>query len=264
MDELRARPLVVVALALAATATMLGPVAAALWWGRRSGAPMSAWAKGALVFFVSQCVLRLPWQIPLGIWLRPRIHGSMARGYAWIAASAFTAGLFEEVGRWAGYRWLVKRERSFRVGVMFGLGHGGIEAMLLVGVSFLVSLVLYLLLATGRAPSMPPDALDKVVQAMTALRPLDLLAGVAERLMAMTAHVALSLLVMQCFVRRSRVWLVLAVALHFALDFTGVGGAVALKNRGAWVAELAIVPGFLASIAVIARARRWPSAQTDT
>jgi uncharacterized membrane protein YhfC len=263
MDEVQARPLVVAALALAVMATTLGPVAAALWWARRSGAPMSVWAKGALVFFVSQCVLRLPWQIPLGVWLGPRIHGSMARGYAWIAASALTAGLFEEVGRWAGYRWLVKRERSFRIGVMFGLGHGGIEAMLLVGVSLAVSLVLYVLFATGHAPGMPPEAHDKVVEAMKALHAGDLLASIAERVMAMTVHVALSLLVMQCFVRRSTRWLAAAIAFHFAVDFVGVGGAVVLKGRGAWATELAVVPAFLAAIAVIARARAWSPARGE-
>lgn len=264
MPAFEARPPVVAALALATLAAALGPVAVALWWSRRSGAPMSVWAKGALVFFVSQCVLRLPWQIPLGVWLGPRIKGSMALGYAWIAASALTAGLFEEVGRWAGYRWLVKRERTFRVGVMFGLGHGGIEAMLLVGVSLAVSLVLYVLLASGHSPALPVEAQEKLLKSMTALRATDLAAGVAERVMAMTVHVALSLLVLQCFARRSMAWLAAAVVLHFAVDFTSVSGAVLLKDRGAWLAELAVVPSFLAAVAVIARARRWPPAQADT
>jgi uncharacterized membrane protein YhfC len=264
MTAFEARPSVVVALALATLAAALGPVAVALWWSRRSGAPLSVWAKGALVFFVSQCVLRLPWQIPLGVWLNPRIKESAALGYAWIAASALTAGLFEEVGRWAGYRWLVKRERTFRVGVMFGLGHGGIEAMLLVGISLAVSLVLYVLLASGHAPTLPADAQEKLVKAMTALRATDLAASVAERVMAMTLHVALSLLVLQCFARRSKGWLAAAIAFHFAVDFTSVSGAVLLKSHGPWAAEMAVLPGFLAAVAVIARARRWPPAQADT
>jgi uncharacterized membrane protein YhfC len=257
--ELQARPAIVAALAVAAAVALLGPVLAGLWWSRRSGAPMSLWAKGALVFFVSQCVLRLPWQIPLGVWLGPRIHGSYLLGYAWIAASALTAGLFEEVGRWAGYRWLVKGERSFRVGVMFGLGHGGIEAMLLVGLGLAGSLVVYVLFASGHAPPMGAEAHEKVVTAMSALSALDVVAGVAERVMAMTAHVAFSLIVLQGVVRQSKAWLAAAVASHFLLDFASVSVALALKkSHGALVVELAIVPGFLAAIAVIARARtRW-------
>jgi uncharacterized membrane protein YhfC len=147
---------------------------------------------------------------------------------------------------------------------MFGLGHGGIEAMLLVGISLAVSLVFYVLLASGQAPTLPAEAQEKLVKAMSALRATDLAAGVAERVMAMTVHVALSLVVLQCFARRSMAWLAAAVALHFAVDFTGVGGAVLVKDRGAWAAELAVVPGFLAAVAVIVRARRWPPAQPDT
>ncbi|HEY3822010.1 MAG TPA: YhfC family glutamic-type intramembrane protease [Polyangiaceae bacterium] len=255
--ELHLRLAVAVALAVAAALTTLGPMAVALWWSRRSGAPMSVWGAGALVFVVSQCVLRLPWQIPLGIWMGPRIHGSRALSFAWIAASSLTAGLFEEVGRWVGYRWLVKKERSFRTGVMFGLGHGGIESMLLVGLSLAGTLIAYVALAT--APSMlkvPPESLGKLVTTLSALRPGDFVASVVERAMALTFHVACSLVVLQCFLRGSKRWLALAVAMHFVADFVAVGGAVELKHHGALVAEAAGLPMFFVSMGVIAWARK--------
>lgn len=261
--ELRLDYAVVLALLAASAATTLGPLGLAFWWNKRSGAPMSVWGAGALVFVVSQCVLRLPWQIPLGIWVGHRLHGSLVLGYAWIAASSLTAGLFEEVGRWGGYRWLVKKERTFRTGVMFGLGHGGIEAMLLVGLSLFGTLVTYLLLATS--PSLlklPPDTLAKVVTAMSGLHAHDVAAGVLERVMALTFHVACSLLVLQCYVRGSKRWVALAVGMHFMADFVAVSGAVSLKKYGALVGEAAGVPMFLVAVAVIvwARQRRAPPA----
>jgi uncharacterized membrane protein YhfC len=259
--DLHFRFAVAAALALATAATTLGPMGVALWWNKRSGAPMSVWGAGALVFIVSQCVLRLPWQIPLGIWMGPRIHGSRWLSFAWIAASAFTAGLFEEVGRWGGYRWLVKKERSFRTGVMFGLGHGGIESMLLVGLSLFGTLVTYVLLAVS--PSLlklPPEALDKVVKGMSSLHPGGFAAGVVERVMAMTFHVACSLIVLRCFVRGSKWWVALAVMMHFVADLVAVGGAVELKRHGALVAETAGIPMFLVSIGVIVWAKKRPDA----
>ena len=63
-------PIAATGLALAAVFCLTGPILAALWWHRRSGAPLRALAMGALVFFVSQVVLRLPWQIPLGRWVQ--------------------------------------------------------------------------------------------------------------------------------------------------------------------------------------------------
>src|SRR4051794_20280934 len=83
---------------------------------------------GAPVFFVSQVVLRFPWQIPLA-------H-SMYRHPRWLIQflllSSLTAGLFEETGRWLGYRFLLW-EATRRTGTMFGLGHGGLESILLAG-----------------------------------------------------------------------------------------------------------------------------------
>jgi len=248
-------------LALAAAATTLGPMAVALWWNKRSGAPMSVWGAGALVFVVSQCVLRLPWQIPLGIWVGPRIHGSWWLSFAWIATSSLTAGLFEEVGRWGGYRWLVKKERSFRTGVMFGLGHGGIESMLLVGLSLVGTLMTYVLLAaTPSLLKLPPETLDKAVTVMSRLHAGDFVAGVVERVMALTFHVACSLVVLQCFVRGSRWWVALAVGIHFVADLVAVGGAVELRRYGALVGETAGVPMFLVAIGIIAWAKRRPAA----
>ena len=252
---------VALALLLASAATTLGPMGIALWWNKRSGAPMSTWGAGALVFIVSQCVLRLPWQIPLGIWVGPRIHGSLLLSYVWIAASSLTAGLFEEVGRWGGYRWLVKKERSYRTGVMFGLGHGGIESMLLVGLSLFGTLVTYVLLAVS--PSLlklPPETLDKVVTTMSGLHAGDFVAGVVERVMALTFHVGCSLLVLQGFVRGSKGWVALAVGMHFLADFVAVGGAVALRKYGALAGETAGVPMFLVAIAIIVWARKQPAA----
>jgi uncharacterized membrane protein YhfC len=255
--ELHFRLAVAAGLALASAVTTLGPMGVALWWNRRSGAPMSVWGAGALVFVVSQCVLRLPWQIPLGIWLGPHIHGSRWLSLAWIAASSLTAGLFEEVGRWGGYRWIVKKERSFRTGVMFGLGHGGIESMMLVGLSLFGTLVTYVLLASS--PSLlklPPETLDKVVTAMSALHPGDFVASVLERVMALTFHVACSLIVLQCFLRGSRGWVALAVLMHFVADLVAVGGAVELKRYGTLVAETAGLPMFLVAIGVIVWTKR--------
>ena len=42
---------------------------------------------------------------------------------------AFTAGLFEETGRWIFLRFLCRNHSSWLHGLSFGLGHGGIEAV---------------------------------------------------------------------------------------------------------------------------------------
>jgi uncharacterized membrane protein YhfC len=250
-------PLVAVALGVSALLSGVGPIVLAVVIGRKTGASIKYFAFGAIVFLVSQIVLRLPWQIPLGIWIGPKVAGSTVLTALWIGASALTAALFEEFGRYFGYRFLVKDERSYRVGLMYGAGHGGVESMLLVGLSIVGSLVTYVLLGANVKIGLPPEALAKIEQQFAELGPLDALAGGVERVLSITFHIAMSLLVLQTFTRGGRRWLFYAVLLHFLSDSLGAGGAIALARRthSALLAEIMIVPFAAVSLWIILRLR---------
>ena len=131
-------PLVAAALGASAAMALLGPPAAALLFRRATKAPWAALGAGALTFFVSQVVLRLPWQVGIGVWKKDALAADPVLLFAWVLFSCFTAGLFEETGRYVAFRKLYRAEHSWRSGVMFGLGHGGLEAVLLVGLSLAV------------------------------------------------------------------------------------------------------------------------------
>jgi len=237
-------PLVVsgaLGLAVAALACLAGPPLVALLWHRRTAAPWRAFGWGAVVFLVSQVVLRLPWQIPLSRWVSVS-HPQWMTGF--LVFSGFTAGLFEETGRWVGYRTVLRRDRDPRAGVMFGLGHGGIEAMLLVGLSLAGLLVAWVMAANGRIP--PGPALDAIRQQTAGMEFLGAQLAVVERASAMAMHVGLALVVLQCFVRQSLGWLFLAILLHSVVDIAGV---LAAKRMGGWsegvIAALALAVLFL-------------------
>lgn len=83
---------------------------------------------------------------------------------------------------------------------MYGVGHGGFEAVLILGIVSINNLVNVVLLNTGAFTAALSENLD-VQQALEAVSPLATLPawqfflGGAERLMAMALHIALSLLV---------------------------------------------------------------------
>ena len=54
---------------------------------------------------------------------------------------AFSAGLFESVGRWAGYRWLFppRLPYDWKHAVAYGIGHGGFESAIFVGAMSLLN-----------------------------------------------------------------------------------------------------------------------------
>jgi uncharacterized membrane protein YhfC len=244
---------VAVALLAGGVFTLLGPLAVGAIIHRRTDARIYWFFIGAATFVVSQCILRLPWQIPLSMWVGKRIAGHTAWAVLWMAASALTAALFEECGRYVTFRWLMK-ERSWRAGLMVGAGHGGIEAMLLIAPNLVVAGVLYVLSGMGRMPALPPEAAQKLGEAFTKLTWWDATAGALERVGALAAHLAMSVMVAEGFVRgRPGRWLGVAIGSHFILDFAFAGGAILLVKRtgSALIGELALVPALVLSILVI-------------
>jgi uncharacterized membrane protein YhfC len=233
---------VILGLLVSALIALLVPVVAALVAGWR-GAPMKAWAVGAATFFLSQVVLRLPWQIAVGVWLQ-RQHASEATMWAWLALSAFTAGLFEETGRFVAYRFVLK-ERTPVAALTMGLGHGGLEAMLLVGLPMLVNVMFVMALQLGVGFGLPDETKATVTQQFAQLAPLTALAGGVERLSSMVVHVGLSLLVLRAVTAGgSRWWLAAAIGFHTLSNLVGVGAA---KLLGVWPAE-----GVIAVFALLA------------
>jgi uncharacterized membrane protein YhfC len=200
-------------LLMAALICLLGPIALGYWWRSRAGTSFVVFGWGAVVFFVSQIVLRLPWQIPLNRWV---IASHRSWLTAFVIVSALTAALFEEVGRWVGYRTVLKDERSRNAGVMFGLGHGACESILLVGLPIMGVLIASALANSGMISE--PLALQAVRQQAAALGGWGAQLAVIERASSIAAHVGLSLIVLQGFVRGSHRWLSLAILLHTALD----------------------------------------------
>ena len=183
----------------------------------------SAWLLGALGFFVPQILIRLP--ILSGL--------SQSSGFAAFAQThpalygfglAFTAGLFELAGRYAVAR-VLKKNLTYRRALAAGLGHGGIEAILITGLAYLSNVVILVMLQTGGFDAVLTQTGDasQLLAARDALVnthwALFLLAGY-ERLLAMTCHVTMSMMV--CYgVHTNRVlpWTLACLGMHTCMDF---------------------------------------------
>lgn len=184
------------------------------------------WLAGAATFFLSQMVLR----VPLLGWLGGLPQFTIFKITQPVLYAVFlglTAGLFEEGGRYLAMR-LMRRHRGWGEGVMFGIGHGGLEAIWLVGLNSLL-----LLFTRGwQLPLIPAT---------------QIFPGGLERLFAMLFHIGLSVMVMRSVQYRRPLWLMAAVLLHAALD-TGV---VLMQQYGAglWATEAVVAAAGLAFLA---------------
>ncbi len=225
--------LVVGALQVAAMVAL--PLVVAAHLVRRWRLSWRLFGVGALGFVGSQVV-----HVPLLFLPKPDPAASPWAFALWLG---FLAGLCEETARYLVFRRVLTDARSFRQGVLVGVGHGGIESALL-----------GLLVGAGllQAAKIPPDAapmVRAVVDAMLGASPWLRVAAVAERGMAMLAHVALSLLVMSAMRRQALARWGLAVVLHAAMDAIAVRSSMVF---GPYVTELFVACLALFAVAFIA------------
>ena len=184
--------------------TLLGPILLISVYSFRNKKQKlpSAWALGAAGFFVTQMVIRLPILTVLQSqpWF---VSFSENNGFLYAFILAFTAGLFELVGRFVVAK-LMAKNLNYKRALAAGMGHGGIEAMILIGVTYLNNVLYILMIHNGTFDAVVNDAVAAGVDVSTLLMVKDqlisaspalfLLAGF-ERILAMTGHVAMSLLV---------------------------------------------------------------------
>ncbi len=155
----------------------------------------------------------------------PLVYGNAP---LYIAYGALAAGVFEETGRYIAYKVFMKNHRKTTDAVMMGLGHGCTEALLLVGISMLSDLAIAVsvnlvgedafLAQTLTDPAALETARAQLAAIASITFPLAML-SVLERVIAITFHVCMSVLVSKAAFAKGKVWLFpAAVLFHAALD----------------------------------------------
>lgn len=200
----------------------------------------SAWFLGALGFFIPQMLIRT------------RLLNSFAAnpGFQQFAENhfllyslilAFTAGAFELAGRY-GVAKVLKRDMTFRRCLAAGLGHGGIEAMILIGVTYINNLLYMVMIQSGSfeaviaqsaAAGVDVSQLYAIQDALLNTSPVMFLLAGYERLLTMICHAAMSLTV--CWgVWRGRPGksMIACLIFHTLLDCTPIISGMATPYLG--------------------------------
>lgn len=233
----------------------------------------SAWFLGAAGFFISQIVVRLPL---LNILSGMASFQSFAREHYFLYALllAFTAGLFELAGRFAAAKFLGKN-RTFRRSLAAGLGHGGIESIVLVGLTYINNLVYLFLIQSGafdamiaQTEAMGVDSAQLIAVRDTLLQvsaPLFLAAGV-ERVLTMVSHAAMSVIV--CYgvaVKHPLPWMLLCLGMHTLLDTTVAATGFFSQNIAYGIIYTCMTVMALVSIWILRKlSQRWPEITAES
>lgn len=181
---------------------------------------------GAAMFLAFAMVLE---QL-LHLVMQPIVSGSVI---AYSVYGALAAGVFEETGRFIGFKFLLKNHTDPRTSIMYGIGHGGFEAVMLVGVSMISYAAIGIM-----TNSMGFEAMVTMLSAgnnetaeviRTQLATIaggemsSYLFGSLERISAMIIHISLSVIVFEGVRTKGKLWLYpTAIILHAITDTPAV------------------------------------------
>ena len=225
------------------------PFALAIYLVRKLKVEWRLFGVGVVTFVLSQV-----FHIPFNIWvLNPVIEKlglSITQSGVQLAIVGIlyglSAGLFEEITRYFGYRISIKDERDWKSALLYGAGHGGIESILVGVLSFATLLQLVSLRGTDLSTIVEAEYLELAraqVAAYWAAPWHMILLGALERLIAITFHISATVLVLQAFRQKNLIWVGYAIAWHTFLD------AVAVFATQTW--DPYITEGLLFGIALL-------------
>jgi len=226
----------------------------------------SAWLLGAAGFFVTQMLIRLP---ILTVLQSRSWFVNFAQNHLFIYAFglAFTAGLFELAGRFVVAK-IMEKKLTWKRSLAAGLGHGGIEAMLLIGMTYVNNLIYIIMINSGQFDTMIVQAagagvdvsqLELIRTQLVGTAPgMFLLAGF-ERLLAMTGHAAMSVLV--CYGvahKKVGICVLLCLGIHTLMDLTAGISMVLPQNIAYPIIYAILVVMAVVSVVILRNLRgRW-------
>lgn len=216
----------IVCMAISVLLSIGFPVALIIWAMNKYRPGFIPVLVGILVFVVTQVLIRFNL---IGAFTTSQAGLSfiLANPILYIAILSLTAGLFEEGGRFLAYKVLMKNKREWRHGIAYGIGHGGIEAVILVSIPFIANIANSILINQGgltlsALPAEMVSQLQVIAPVLINTPSLMFMIGGLERVFTIILHIALSLLVLYGVNRKKIGYLFLAMFAHGLGNFIAV------------------------------------------
>lgn len=178
--------------------------------------------------------------------------GQQMQSKPWLLAlyGGLMAGLFEETGRLVAFTTVLKRFRSKDIdALMYGAGHGGLEAAAILGLGMLNQLIFSVMLnqgamaeVIGALPGPQAAQVQQLALTLTTAPAYLFLLGIVERCFAVVLHLSFSVMVWFAVKQKNcRYLFLLAIALHALVDTV----TVALSKNGIGSLSLEVAIGVL-------------------
>jgi len=165
--------------------------------------------------------------------------------------AGLSAGVFEEGARFVVYRVWLSEVKRWKEAVLYGAGHGGVEAILFGGLALYAFFQASAYRGANLAELVPVEQLELAKTQLDTYWSAPWYAamlGAVERAFAIVIQISLAVFVFQAVVRRKWIWLFIAVAWHAAVDAVAVIG---IQQWGIYNTEAAVALFALFSIVIV-------------
>ncbi|WP_195262624.1 MULTISPECIES: YhfC family intramembrane metalloprotease [unclassified Clostridium] len=204
--------------------SVIVPIGGIIFLKRKYNVSLKTFFIGAAAFFIFAQILEAPIHSYF-LKLNSTTSGFLlSTPIAYMLYGGLMAGIFEETARFLCFKFIIK-DRDVMSGVTYGLGHGGMEAILIGAISSINSLVYSNLINKGgfqsimEGLSVPKEVIsatyDQFVNSSSIMWAMP---GI-ERIFAMVIHISLSIIVLYAVKERKYIYYVLAILIHAVIDF---------------------------------------------
>ena len=205
------------------------PVCFFVYWRRKhkEQTKISWLIAGAVGFLVSARVLELGVHYFCIIADNPVSRFLNGNTAAFVLYGITMAGVFEECGRHIVLKYIMKKNRTRENAVLYGIGHGGIEALAVLLPPMITYLAIAVLFSRGdtenalRALNITEKTAAAALPSVQAAAAFDygmMAMNVIERLFATLLHIGLTVIVYYGVVNARKACLPLAILLHMLMD----------------------------------------------
>lgn len=207
------------------------PLIAAIIWCKKKHEPFTTVLIGAATFLLFAIVIEKPLQALVISLDSPVSQFVNARPVLWGIIVGLFPGVFEETGRFVAFKTVLRKRKQRETGLSHGIGHGGFEAMFILGITYIEYFVFAIMLNQGSfvelmiepvKDTLTPDVvkqINDIVEQITTFSAATMGVALVDRLIAVVFHIGASIMVFYAVKDKKKWWLYpFAILIHTVID----------------------------------------------
>lgn len=207
------------------------PLITAIIWCKKKHEPFTTVLIGAATFLLFAIVIEKPLQALVISLDSPVSQFVNARPVLWGIIVGLFPGVFEETGRFVAFKTVLRKRKQRETGLSHGIGHGGFEALFILGITYIEYFVFAIMLNQGSfvelmiepvKDTLTPEVVKQItgiVEQITAFSAATMGVALVDRLIAVLYHIGASIMVFYAVKDKKKWWLYpLSILIHTVID----------------------------------------------